>query len=990
MKRLRKTLSLLLCAALLLGALVSTGLSVGAAETSGDLTWDAETLWDKNAGNPIFAGYIGDPFMFQDDDGTFYVYGTTDGYGESGIGDLTGGPYCVWYSKDLVNWKCQTFDYEAGTFPKDTRSLWAPSVTKAANGKYYMAYIWSGYNCYLASADSPLGPWVDELDGNPIAESMFDTDILTLSDGHTYVFTMHGAGDEWGIWIGKFKDDMSGLDENGLQFLYTSNDLFEGPGLFEENGKYYLTYSNGSLGNGSYHVNYAVADNLYGPYTKSGTILKSANGLTTTGHNSTVKVGDDWYIVYHYKSQSGDYARLCGMNKITFNADGTIVPITPTVNGERPDLPLTMTEPNLAANASATASSVGSYASLGTSEWKADYAVDNNNGTLWQASSLDAQFLKVDLGEVKTIGRIETFFEYHTVAYRYRIEYSTDGETWQTYSNRMQNQNLAAPQVDSADQTVQARYLRYSFPAGGVNVKRDVPVGIWEIQVYEALGEQTDDMPEGGIVAKNLVENGDFEDRYDSGGKVDPWTFDNMNYGYNPNLAYSGSSVLGQGTWSVGGTATQTIVVDTTGTYTLSGYYSQNYQPLGGDLGDGHVVLKDSTGANILEYTLTAQSGSDDKCTIPFSAEGRLEAGTYTLEICLNGNALPKVDAISLRLVPGTEELPEPDPNQGDRAVLDATIAMAKAYTDESKYPTDLWTAFQTALTAANGVAENADQATIDAAQAALEKAIAALAGVVDRSALEEAIEAAEALDGSKYTDETWQKVEEALAAAKTVPDDADQDTVDDAAKTLKDAISSLIKKPLGPVETEEIFTVGFEGAEQSAEGTYTYDNVDVTLGYGGSIKNIGNDAYAGTNVLHLGSWGRATLAVDLKAGETYRVEGYYRNLNDVDGELRVWLMPDGSSTDDSDTLSGENLTLVTGVTDYTKFSVDIEVPADYTGGYLLLKWQDASGNGVYVDAVSLLSVIPVEGPQPGDVNGDNAVNSSDARAILQMTVSAS
>ena len=66
----------------------------------------------------------------------------------------------------------------------------------------------------------------------------------------------------------------------------------------------------------------------------------------------------------------------------------------------------------------------------------------------------------------------------------------------------------------------------------------------------------------------------------------------------------------------------------------------------------------------------------------------------------------------------------------------------------------------------------------------------------VDKTALEQVIANAEALNESDYTKESWAVVKEALQAAKeeAAKEDATQETVDAAAKTLSDAISALVK----------------------------------------------------------------------------------------------------------------------------------------------------------------------------------------------------
>lgn len=489
-----------------------TGSGDSEGVTYAPIEWpQAEGVYEPNAGNPFVPGYIGDPFMYYDEDtGMFYVIGTTDGYGNG----LQGGPFAVWESPDFVHWSCYTFAYEDDMFPQDTTSLWAPAMTKGPDGRFYIYYIWRGVNCYVASAETPRGPWKSELDNQVLAEGMFDSDVVTLSDGKSYVLTMNGNKEEgtWGIYIGELNEDMVTL-KDGLHLAYQGSDLFEGPGLFEREGPdgemiYYLTYSNGSLGNGSYHVNVAYADNVFGPYTADESVnpILSAdwdNNMLTTGHNNVIEVNGEYYICYHRTNQTSDAtgaARQAAIEKLEFNEDGTLKKVQPTVNGAKPDVPLAYDDgQNLAMGATVTASSVSDQSNIGRGiTCVPEFAVDQNNGTLWKAATMDEEWFQIDLGSVCIVDKVETYFEHRTVAYQYLLEYSEDGETWYTYADQTGNRERQCPNVD--EQTVQARYLRYTF-AHGVQTKEDQTIGIFEVRVYGT--------PSGDLRLSGLAVNGE-------------------------------------------------------------------------------------------------------------------------------------------------------------------------------------------------------------------------------------------------------------------------------------------------------------------------------------------------------------------------------------------------------------------------------------------------------------------------------------------------
>ncbi|NJK85583.1 MAG: family 43 glycosylhydrolase [Bacteroidales bacterium] len=75
----------------------------------------------------------------------------------------------------------------------------------------------------------------------------------------------------------------------------------EGPILQKKDAVYYLTYSCGNWMDSTYHLRYALSDNILGPYTeKPDTILKTNDLVKGPGHHFLFKDkdGNDW-VVYH-------------------------------------------------------------------------------------------------------------------------------------------------------------------------------------------------------------------------------------------------------------------------------------------------------------------------------------------------------------------------------------------------------------------------------------------------------------------------------------------------------------------------------------------------------------------------------------------------------------------------------------------------------------------------------------------------------------------
>ena len=109
--------------------------------------------------------------------------------------------------------------------------------------------------------------------------------------------------------------------------------LKEGPYLFERNGTYYLTYPH--VENKTERLEYAIADNPFGPFKVTGVIMDEATSGCWTNHHSIIQFKNQYYLFYHNKDYSPrfDKARSVRADSLTFNADGTIKKVIPTLRG---------------------------------------------------------------------------------------------------------------------------------------------------------------------------------------------------------------------------------------------------------------------------------------------------------------------------------------------------------------------------------------------------------------------------------------------------------------------------------------------------------------------------------------------------------------------------------------------------------------------------------------------------------------------------------
>ncbi|WP_051433407.1 discoidin domain-containing protein [Promicromonospora kroppenstedtii] len=114
--------------------------------------------------------------------------------------------------------------------------------------------------------------------------------------------------------------------------------------------------------------------------------------------------------------------------------------------------------------------------SLEKPEFPARQAVDGNPNTRWSSAFSDPQWLRIDLGRVTTVNRVEIDWEV-SYATDYRIELSTDGESWETHWV-----GAGDGGNDVMNILGEARYVRmYSGARSGTAGN-----SIWEMRVYGA------------------------------------------------------------------------------------------------------------------------------------------------------------------------------------------------------------------------------------------------------------------------------------------------------------------------------------------------------------------------------------------------------------------------------------------------------------------------------------------------------------------------
>ena len=450
----------------------------GFADDSAALPADNDKL---NFGHALIPDMVADPSI-SEIDGIFYLYATTDGWGQ---GLRTSGTPVVWTSKDFLNWS-----FKGSSFPSDfDLKYWAPSTVTHKNGRYYSFPTLDG-KITAVVADSPLGPFVAP-DGRHVTKatlhpypieqrSTIDAEVFIDDNGQAYM-----------VWsrrrMVKLKPDLLSPDGPVINLPTKRDGYSEGPFLAKRNGIYYYFYTLG--GGESYQYAYMMSrTSPMGPWeAPEKDIIATSDPdqkVFGPGHGCFFhpQGSDQWYFVF-LEYGRGSTTRQVYAVKMNFNADGTIQPITVNKKGVGAVRPVANSSPNLAASAIATASSVRPNfrvaLSLDKDEERVETfsptnAIDGYNGTRWLAAGGDlSPWFQVDLGVPCDINRAEAYFVKPAAGHAYRLEWSLDGQSWQPYGGH-DDIILRSPHCDK--KSVRARYLKLTVLKG--------EPGLWELRVY--------------------------------------------------------------------------------------------------------------------------------------------------------------------------------------------------------------------------------------------------------------------------------------------------------------------------------------------------------------------------------------------------------------------------------------------------------------------------------------------------------------------------
>jgi beta-xylosidase len=280
-----------------------------------------------------------DPFVFSDTAGSSYAYTT----------NRPGSNVPVYRLEADGRWRSL-----GDALPKlpawaKRGRTWAPETMRLGDGKYVLWYTAqhgaSGKQCIgRALGDHAEGPYTDNSSAPFLCDSARETSIdpspFRDDDGKLYLLwkTRETAqnGLKTTVWIAPLDDRGTLLHSGGTPIL-TNTEPWEGehveaPTLLKKAGRYFLLYSAGASTPRGYLSAWAVADQLKGPYKKSGKVLLGGSPcMQGAGHQSVVADPQGGYRIYFHavhperRESRGDHARFLDSAQLCFSGGVPVV-----------------------------------------------------------------------------------------------------------------------------------------------------------------------------------------------------------------------------------------------------------------------------------------------------------------------------------------------------------------------------------------------------------------------------------------------------------------------------------------------------------------------------------------------------------------------------------------------------------------------------------------------------------------------------------------
>lgn len=387
-----------------------------------------------------------------------------------------------WHSVDLTHWN---FIHPQKWYFQGSN---APAAWNYKDSVLYVAGDPSGNMSVLYTDDPQKGDWK----ATPsILNDLQDPDLFIDDDGQAYMFW--GSSNKFPVRAKKLDknnrfrpseitDTLFNLDgeKHGWERFGENNSdtipgYIEGPWMTKYRDKYYLQYAAPRTEFNVYGDGVYIGDSPLGPFhyaPNNPVSFKPGGFINGAGHGSTVEgpAGRYWHLTTMALGVHIGWERRIGMFPASFDRDGLMY--CNTYFGDYPHY-----APNVPEKAGKfTGWMLLSYkkpvkVSSSLENYPPDLLVDENIKTFWVArENNDRQWIEIDLEKPAKVFAIQiNYNDYHSnlygkvsgLYYRYIIEGSVDGKTWDTLVNRSNSfrdtpndyVELAVPET--------ARFIRY-------------------------------------------------------------------------------------------------------------------------------------------------------------------------------------------------------------------------------------------------------------------------------------------------------------------------------------------------------------------------------------------------------------------------------------------------------------------------------------------------------------------------------------------------
>lgn len=268
--------------------------------------------------NPIIKNKgVSDPHIRVFND-TIYLYSGHDSHPNDKIWNMK--DWRVFSSTDLLNWTIRdTISPKENYMTDDSEDCWASDAI-SRNGQYYFYFSDRKRGVGVMTSDTPSGPFIDPLN-KPLVSPMHDPTILIDDDAYKTPYLVYGDKKNGnGFHIAKLNTDMISLAETPKLIKINGKEWENAPKwmdknyIFKHNKTYYLSWGR----------DYAVSDNIYGPYKSAGSMGVGHN-LNELAHGSFFNWKGQFYHIWCYYIKKGFKYRTSIISYCHMDDDGKIV-----------------------------------------------------------------------------------------------------------------------------------------------------------------------------------------------------------------------------------------------------------------------------------------------------------------------------------------------------------------------------------------------------------------------------------------------------------------------------------------------------------------------------------------------------------------------------------------------------------------------------------------------------------------------------------------